>query len=90
MIKNRKNCFTKLVGYTLLQTTELQKDVFLGRQNTNRKINCNAHILKGLIGEENISAIELAPLDDEDNRFSRASLNDKIANFSCDISPKVP
>ena len=85
--KEQETLFYEAVGYTLLQTTEMQKMFFLlGRTQTGKST--AAHILKGLIGEENISAIELAPLDDEDNRFSRANLTDKIANFSCDISPK--
>ena len=83
----QERVFYEAVGYTLLQTTELQKMFFLlGPTQTGKST--AMHIIKGLIGESNISAIELAPLDDEDNRFSRASIYDKIANFSCDISPK--
>ena len=83
----QERLFYEAIGYTLLQTTELQKMFFLlGRTQTGKST--AMHIIKGLIGEDNISAIELAPLDDEDNRFSRASIYDKIANFSCDISPK--
>ena len=85
--EEQERLFYEAVGYTLLQTTELQKMFFLlGRTQTGKST--AMHIIKGLIGEGNISAIELAPLDDEDNRFSRASIYDKIANFSCDISPK--
>ena len=85
--KEQERLFYEAVGYTLLQTTELQKMFFLvGRTQTGKST--AAHILKGLIGEKNYAAVELKPLDDEDNRFSRASLTDKIANFSCDISPK--
>ena len=83
----QEKLFYEAVGYTLLQTTEMQKMFFLlGPTQTGKST--AMHIIKGLIGEGNISAIELAPLDDEDNRFSRASISDKIANFSCDISPK--
>ena len=83
----QEKLFYEAVGYTLLQTTEMQKMFFLlGPTQTGKST--AMHIIKGLIGEENISAIELAPLDDEDNRFSRACISDKIANFSCDISPK--
>ena len=83
----QERLFYEAIGYTLLQTTELQKMFFLlGPTQTGKST--AMHIIKGLIGEHNISAIELAPLDDEENRFSRANIYDKIANFSCDISPK--
>ena len=85
--KEQETLFYEAVGYTLLQTTEMQKMFFLlGRTQTGKST--AAHILKGLIGKENYEAFELASLDNEDNRFSRANLTDKIANFSCDISPK--
>ena len=83
----QEKLFYEAIGYTLMQTTELQKMFFLlGRTQTGKST--AMHIIKALIGDGNISAIELAPIDDEDNRFSRASISDKIANFSCDISPK--
>ena len=79
--------FYEAVGYTLLQTTELQKMFFLlGPTQTGKST--AIHIIKGLLGHANCADVELAPIEDESDRFSRALLYGKIANFSCDISPR--
>ena len=83
----QETLFYEAVGYSLLQTTEIQKMFFLlGRTQTGKST--AMHIVKALLGGDNFSAVELAPLEDETNRFARAQLYGKIVNFSCDISPK--
>ena len=72
--------FYEAVGYTLLQTTELQKMFFLlGPTQTGKST--AIHIIKGLLGHANCADVELAPIEDESDRFSRALLYGKIANF---------
>ena len=83
----QETLFYEAIGYTLLQTTELQKMFFLlGPTQTGKST--AIHIIKGLLGKENCSDIELAPIEDEANRFSRAQLYGKLANFASDISPR--
>ena len=77
--------FLEAIGYTLLQTTELQKMfILLGPTQTGKST--AGKLLRALVGDPNCSSLSLRAIDDEDNRFSRASLLGKIANISADIS----
>ena len=77
--------FLQAVGYTLLQTTELQKMfILLGPTQTGKST--AGGLLRALIGDANCSSLSLRAIDDEDNRFSRSSLLGKVANISADIS----
>ena len=76
--------FLESVGYTLLQTTELQKMfILLGPTQTGKST--AGKLLKALIGDANCSSLSLRAIDDEDNRFSRSALLGKVANISADI-----
>ena len=77
--------FLEAVGYTLLQTTELQKLVILEGPTKTGKSTAGK-LLRALIGNNNVSNISLHAIDNEDNRFSRVRLLGKIANISSDTS----
>ncbi|MYG00218.1 hypothetical protein F4212_13955 [Candidatus Poribacteria bacterium] len=79
--------FFECVGYTLLQTSELQKIIILeGTTKTGKST--AAKLLQALFGRDNVSNVSLHALDNEDNRFSRVKLHGKIANISTDMSQK--
>ena len=82
------NLFLECVGYTLLQTSALQKMIILEGPTKTGKSTA-AKLLQHLLGKDNISNVSLHALDSEDNRFSRVKLHGKIANISTDMSQKI-
>ena len=79
--------FLEAIGYTLLQTTELQK-LFILEGPTKTGKSTAGKLLRALLGEGNVSNISLHAIDDEENRFQRVRLLGKVANISSDISAK--
>ena len=79
--------FLEAVGYTLLQTTELQK-LFILEGPTKTGKSTAGKLLRALLGADNVSNVSLHAIDDEDNRFQRVRLLGKVANISSDISAK--
>lgn len=81
------NLFLECVGYTLLQTSELQKIIILeGTTKTGKST--AAKLITRLLGKDNVSYVSLHALDNENNRFSRVQLHGNIANISTEMSQK--
>ena len=70
------------VGYTFFRRNELRKSFMLTGEKKNGKSTFLA-MLKELLGEDNTSALDLKELGD---RFSSASIFNKLANIGDDIS----
>ena len=70
------------VGYTFFRRNELRKAFMLTGEKKNGKSTFLA-MLKTLLGENNTSALDLKELGD---RFSSASMFNKLANIGADIS----
>ena len=77
----------QLLGYSMLQDVRFGKIAVLYGPTHTGKSTCLA-IVKALLGEENTSAISLHALDNEERRFTRAGLVQKLANISADLSSK--
>lgn len=73
------------VGYTFFRRNELRKAFMLTGEKKNGKSTFLA-MLKTLLGEDNTSALDLKELGD---RFSSASMFNKLANIGDDISDEV-
>ena len=75
------------MGYSMLQDVRFGKIAVLYGPTHTGKSTC-LDILSGFLGRDNVSALSLHSLDNEDNRFSRAGLVGKLANVSADLSSK--
>ena len=77
----------QLFGYSMLQDVRFGKIVVLYGPTHTGKGTCLA-LLKAFLGAENVSALTLHALDNEERRFSRSGLVNKLANLSADLSSK--
>ena len=77
----------QLIGYSMLQDVRFGKIVVLYGPTHTGKSTC-LDLLKHFLGVDNVSALSLHALDDENNRFARAGLVGKLANVSADLSSK--
>ena len=77
----------QLMGYSMLQDVRFGKIAVLYGPTHTGKSTC-LDLVSAFIGRQNVSALSLHSLDNEDNRFSRAGLVGKLANVSADLSGK--
>ena len=77
----------QLLGYSMLQDVRFGKIAVLYGPTHTGKSTCLS-LVKALLGEKNTSALSLHALDNEDRRFSRSGLVEKLANISADLSSK--
>lgn len=76
----------EFIGYCLLRTHKYHKGIMLLGEGANGKSVFLNTIIE-FLGKENVTGISLQEM--ENNRFSIASLKDKMANIYCDLSPKA-
>lgn len=77
----------QLLGYSMLQDVRFGKIAVLYGPTHTGKSTC-LNLIKLFLGKENVSALSLHALDNEDRRFSRAGLVGKLANISADLSSR--
>ena len=77
----------QLFGYSMLQDVRFGKIVVLFGPTHTGKSTC-LDVLKAFLGKDNVSALSLHALDNEQLRFSRSGLVGKLANVSADLSSK--
>ncbi|MDE0636679.1 MAG: phage/plasmid primase, P4 family [Candidatus Poribacteria bacterium] len=77
----------QLFGYSMLQDVRFGKIAVLYGPTHTGKSTC-LDVLKAFLGVDNVSALTLHALDNEERRFSRAGLVGKLANLSADLSSK--
>lgn len=77
----------QLIGYSMLQDVRFGKIAVLYGPTHTGKSTC-LEIVKAFLGADNVSAISLHALDNEDRRFTRSGLVEKLANLSADLSHK--
>ena len=77
----------QLMGYSMLQDVRFGKIAVLYGPTHTGKSTC-LELLKAFLGVENVSALTLHALDNEERRFSRSGLVGKLANLSADLSSK--
>lgn len=77
----------QLMGYSMLQDVRFGKIAVLYGPTHTGKSTC-LELLKAFLGWENVSALTLHALDNEERRFSRSGLVGKLANLSADLSSK--
>ena len=77
----------QLIGYSMLQDVRFGKIAVLYGPTHTGKSTC-LDLLKVFLGNQNVSALSLHALDNEDRRFTRAGLVGKLANISADLSSK--
>ena len=77
----------QLFGYSMLQDVRFGKIVVLYGPTHTGKSTC-LDLLKAFLGAENVSALTLHALDNEERRFTRSGLVNKLANLSADLSSK--
>ena len=75
----------QLIGYSMLQDVRFGKIVVLYGPTHTGKSTC-LEVVKAFLGVDNVSAISLHALDNEDLRFARYGLVGKLANISADLS----
>ena len=85
--KDDQYLLLELIGYSMLQDVRFGKIAVLYGPTHTGKSTC-LDLITRFIGRQNVSALSLHSLDNEDNRFSRAGLVGKLANVSADLSGK--
>ena len=85
--KDDQQLLLQLLGYSMLQDVRFGKIAVLYGPTHTGKSTCLS-LVKALLGEKNTSALSLHALDNEDRRFSRSGLVEKLANISADLSSK--
>lgn len=83
--KQTRSLIEEVMGYTLLRSNRFTKTIIFTGEGSNGKSTLFALISK-MIGEENISNIQLKDLD---KRFKTAELFGKLANIGDDISKET-
>lgn len=82
--KDTQRTLQEVSGYLFIKDLKLELMFFLYGNGSNGK-SVFFEILKGVIGDDNITNYSLEKLTD-DNGYSRAKLKDKILNYGLDIS----
>ena len=77
----------QLLGYSMLQDVRFGKIAVLYGPTHTGKSTC-LEVVKAFLGVENVSALTLHALDNEERRFTRAGLVGKLANVSADLSSR--
>ena len=77
----------QMIGYSMLQDVRFGKIMVLYGPTQTGKSTC-LEVVKAFLGHDNVSAVSLHALDNEDRRFSRSGLVGKLANLSADLSSK--
>lgn len=75
----------QLIGYSMLQDCRFGKMAMLvGPTSTGKST--FLEIVERILGEDNVSGVSLADLDDTQNRFASSRLCNKLANICADVS----
>lgn len=77
----------QLMGYSMLQDVRFGKIAVLYGPTHTGKSTC-LEVIQAFLGKENVSALTLHALDNEERRFTRAGLVGKLANLSADLSSR--
>jgi len=77
----------QLMGYSMLQKVPFGKIAVLFGPTHTGKSTC-LEVVQAFLGKDNVSALTLHALDNEERRFTRAGLVGKLANLSADLSSR--